>query len=1252
METSASSNPGHKPNEPNPNSSSTSVLQDPNVNIMTNLNSTIENQQTAIKNSSAISGNSSTGPKNTKNMSIKEFFTTRLMKGKSFDAPSGAHSPKDETTNWFDEFKARMIKKAQKSSTISTTVKENVNAVDDNQSEESNDSGDNLSRQSKRGARAKLRTKLNKATSHSAKTKHGTKSEQCDNTNLGVLNESFEDLTGLTTPKDDFDTVSFSRDSSLSFKSPGHHFMSLRSRRLQRISSTDRPDFDTASINTIVGRRDSRYGITVASQTSHMIINKLTVYFYAILKWIITNLLPFNYTLPWKLISAIMFSLVILVIGFASSANPENGIFSFVNGFFCGISIATLCFIIIFLSLIVKILPDSNNNTSHISVNQRATSSQEHQNTSQTKSQHHQQMSSSTSSTTNITGNCTIISNNQMDEKSYDQHESLGGQPEADTTSRASDPTNLDDESYKGWMIEFVGDYEARNRGDVKLKLLYVKFENRVLHLYKVKSNQDIESASFPSNVQSRSYDLKTVRKFSTNLLFPKNVRNLKKWLWSKKYPIKIEFITPSNVNQSSANYNANSSNQMPTTSQFVNDNHAQTDYSASPSKRSSPQEFKTIQLILFTKTCREKEEWFRRFKRIVEEIRLAQVPLTSTLLRQQQFENLLKVTTATTPTTTCSNNQDYNEHHQHLKPNQRQSLIRTRSCELIQADDANYSSSDRESLSSTSVAGCQEMPELCPLNNQANNNQQQQSDTYNSNSGFGLPVEDGGKNDSTLTPANADIYSQAVGDLNFIETRPNLDYREYIERVIGSSSQATNSSDWFNSLTGRIFFDVFSQNYWSYWFKRKIQRKLHRIRLPYFMDTLTLTNIDLGSNAPQFLNVVSHQFDSFGLSIDYDVSYQGGLTMTFETKLNLLKMKPTSSSTDQQQVNSEVSGSASSTNLSPTNSVTATTSASTSANSSNQATPDFDSKQQNPAASSSTCGEQGSFNGDKISMLTNQSDINGDYYNDNFADRLSNQQASTISGPSSGSPMNTTTTATATTTTTSTTSAAASSSTMTSSAIPSTLSQTEPITISTANSMTGSASGIHNIFKSTEDSVISASSVGGGGGTTSDSSGSDSDSTSDSSSDEADIDEISDWEDYGAEKTRQNLVKLVDKIASSRYFQQATENRYIKKKLMDISNCPLILVVKIESLTGVLTFNIPPPQTDRVWYGFRPNPELVLKAMPRMGDREVSLSHVTDWIERKLEEEFRKILVIPNMEDVVLPVLKSDHLLYVAPTK
>lgn len=170
--------------------------------------------------------------------------------------------------------------------------------------------------------------------------------------------------------------------------------------------------------------------------------------------------------------------------------------------------------------------------------------------------------------------------------------------------------------------------------------------------------------------------------------------------------------------------------------------------------------------------------------------------------------------------------------------------------------------------------------------------------------------------------------------------------------------------------------------------------------------------------------------------------------------------------------------------------------------------------------------------------------------------------------------------------------------------------------------------------------------------GESSDSDEGESSSSSDSSCDEADVDEISDWEDYGAEKTRQSIVRFVDRIASSRYFQHATENRYIKKKLQDISNCPLVLIVQIQSLNGVLTLNVPPPQTDRVWYGFKPNPELTLKALPKMGDREVNLSHVTDWIEKKLAEEFRKILVIPNMEDVVLPVLKSDHILYVASTK
>lgn len=40
--------------------------------------------------------------------------------------------------------------------------------------------------------------------------------------------------------------------------------------------------------------------------------------------------------------------------------------------------------------------------------------------------------------------------------------------------------------------------------------------------------------------------------------------------------------------------------------------------------------------------------------------------------------------------------------------------------------------------------------------------------------------------------------------------------------------------------------------------------------------------------------------------------------------------------------------------------------------------------------------------------------------------------------------------------------------------------------------------------------------------------------------------------------------------------------------------------------------------------YGFRSPPHLELKARPKLGEREVTLVHVTDWIEKKLDQEFQ----------------------------
>uniref|UniRef100_A0A3B3VS49 Testis-expressed sequence 2 protein-like n=1 Tax=Poecilia latipinna TaxID=48699 RepID=A0A3B3VS49_9TELE len=123
---------------------------------------------------------------------------------------------------------------------------------------------------------------------------------------------------------------------------------------------------------------------------------------------------------------------------------------------------------------------------------------------------------------------------------------------------------------------------------------------------------------------------------------------------------------------------------------------------------------------------------------------------------------------------------------------------------------------------------------------------------------------------------------------------------------------------------------------------------------------------------------------------------------------------------------------------------------------------------------------------------------------------------------------------------------------------------------------------------------------------------------------------------------TGRKILRFVDKIAKSKYFQKATENEYIKKKIAEVSNMPLMLSVEVLELSGTLTINIPPPPTDRIWYSFRGPPRLDLHVRPMLGEREVTFTHVTEWIEKKLQCEFQKIFVMPNMDDLYLPLMTS----------
>ncbi|NWT91150.1 TEX2 protein, partial [Urocynchramus pylzowi] len=293
-----------------------------------------------------------------------------------------------------------------------------------------------------------------------------------------------------------------------------------------------------------------------------------------------------------------------------------------------------------------------------------------------------------------------------------------------------------------------------------------------------------------------------------------------------------------------------------------------------------------------------------------------------------------------------------------------------------------------------------------------------------------------------------------------------------------------TASMAWMNALVGRIFWDFLREQYWAEQVSNKIQKKLSKIKLPYFMNELTLTELDMGTSIPSVLSASNPTINERGLWVDMEVTYSGSLQMTLETKMNLSKLGKESSA--------EESG---------------------------------------PAEA----GREGAR--PRLILLA---DSDAESSSAGSSDEEDGSTAEPLGAPGERIPP-----------------------------------------------------------PGTEGHVSGNS-------------------------------------------TSRKILRFVDKIAKSKYFQKATENEFIKKKMEEVSNTPLLLAVEVQELAGTLAVNIPPPPTDRVWYSFRVPPQLELKVRPKLGEREVTFLHVTEWIERKLKHEFQKILVMPNMDDLIIPIMRS----------
>ncbi|CAF0990777.1 unnamed protein product [Brachionus calyciflorus] len=100
------------------------------------------------------------------------------------------------------------------------------------------------------------------------------------------------------------------------------------------------------------------------------------------------------------------------------------------------------------------------------------------------------------------------------------------------------------------------------------------------------------------------------------------------------------------------------------------------------------------------------------------------------------------------------------------------------------------------------------------------------------------------------------------------------------------------SSLTFMNTFLIRIFADFFYNKHWINQVQTKIQNKLNKIKVPYFMEDLLITGVDLGCVVPLIKQASEPWYDEKGLWVHLDIDYNGSIQMSLATKLNLMKLK------------------------------------------------------------------------------------------------------------------------------------------------------------------------------------------------------------------------------------------------------------------------------------------------------------------------------------------------------------------------
>ncbi|CAF4996006.1 unnamed protein product, partial [Rotaria sp. Silwood1] len=119
-------------------------------------------------------------------------------------------------------------------------------------------------------------------------------------------------------------------------------------------------------------------------------------------------------------------------------------------------------------------------------------------------------------------------------------------------------------------------------------------------------------------------------------------------------------------------------------------------------------------------------------------------------------------------------------------------------------------------------------------------------------------------------------------------------------------------------------------------------------------------------------------------------------------------------------------------------------------------------------------------------------------------------------------------------------------------------------------------------------------------------------------------------------------LGLILTKVAGNKHFQRFAALKPVAGVIEKLSNADIGANIELMNFNGIMTINIPPPPSDRIWIGFSEMPDLNLKVTPVFGESKYSYTLIHDFLESQIRDEIKRLLVLPAMDDQLLPFFRD----------